>query len=165
MTSNVSVFSRVLPLSIRKEGQLGGHESPRTFEYNNGRSSEGNGSSPSHSVGNTSNTEQKELVRVSVAYPSPSCGTMNPHKEISIRLTNDENPAFFYHLRITEADFPELKHTQGLLVDFFGFPNQLLTLLEKCDPNYKGDEGSSGGPKFLLVMKIHVPTNNGKIKS
>lgn len=92
--------------------------------------------------------EVKEVIRVTLNYPSSS---MNPNKEITLRLTNDENPLFFYHLSVQEQDFPELKAQQGLLVDFNGFPNQLVTLLEKCESEEVGV-----GPKFVLVLKVGV---------
>jgi len=169
--STVSKFTKLLPLSIRKDGSSGGFLQDGSSSSSSLSSSAVGGHSHHHHHLQTS--EMKELVRVSVVYPSAACGAMNPHKDITVRLTNDDNPLFFYHLRISEADFPELKSQQGLLVDFYGFPNQLVTLLEKCDPNYSGSEvgggggdilsGScaSGGPKFLLVMKIRNDVSGG----
>jgi hypothetical protein len=130
--ATVSKFTKILALSIRKDS-----------------ASSGRSSSDSSSSSSQGQSELKEYVRVTLTYPSPAYGAMNPHKEIALRLTNDENPLFFYFLRITDADFPELKSQQGLLVDFYGFPNQLVTLLEKCDVQEDGN-----GPKFVLVMKL-----------
>jgi spindle assembly abnormal protein 6 len=172
--STVSKFTKLLPLSIRKEGGgsgSGGGGGHQQQQHHHGFFGNHQDASNSSSVGSglLIHTEQKEMVRITLCYPSAACGAMNPHKEITMRLTNDENPAFFYHLKITEGDFPELKAQQGLLVDFYGFPNQLVTLLEKCDPAYNGmADGSSSlgsdsagpfgvgscGPKFVLVMKI-----------
>ncbi|ODM96961.1 Spindle assembly abnormal protein 6 [Orchesella cincta] len=177
MDSSVSKFTRLLPLCIRKEngggnGLNGQSSAASCLAAERGFFRDAGAMDPFKDPFEIQNmnvnlspsapgagSEQKEVVRVSVTYPSPSCGAMNPHKEIALRLTNDDNPMFFYHLRITEADYPLIKSQQGLLVDFYGFPNQLVTLLERCDPNSVGDGDESkglgsGGPKFVLVMKI-----------
>lgn len=185
--SGVSKFTRLLPISIRKEvgsGSVFQHGSgsgngDRTFnrEPTNGSSDffreqfdhgNDNMSSPQSSRGG-GGMEQKEVVRVTVTYPSPAVGAMNPHKEISLRITNDENPTFFYHLRVTETDYPMIKSQQGLLVDFYGFPNQLITLLEKCDPCAASDNDDSrsnafnSGPKFIMVMKVGINSGEDKL--
>ncbi len=187
--SGVTKFTRLLPLSIRKEcGGLGGSifpQNPSSSGHGGGgdrdrafsRDAGGNTASDffrdpfeshnneSHSPSSRSTSEQKEVVRVTVTYPSPAVGALNPHKEIALRITNDENPTFFYHLRITETDYPMIKSQQGLLVDFYGFPNQLITLLERCDPNSCTDledsrNLSSSCPKFVMVMKIGMNSGN-----
>ncbi|CAL8094623.1 unnamed protein product [Orchesella dallaii] len=177
MDSSIAKFTRLLPLCIRKESGGGNGSRNQTSSsclaaergffrdtgpmdpFKDPFESPSMNANVSPSASGVGSAEQKEVVRVSVTYPSPSCGAMNPHKEIALRLTNDENPMFFYHLRITEADYPLIKSQQGLLVDFYGFPNQLVTLLERCDPNSFGDADEckglgGGGPKFVLVMKI-----------
>lgn len=194
----IAKFTRLLPLSIRKEGAgvglfhhqhnsgpgggttTSGTENRGFFQQQNDAAGMAfasevfndpfetirGSSSSSPASSSRSGSELKELVRVTVTYPSPSVGSMNPHKEISFRITNDENPMFFYHLRITESDYPMIKTQQGLLVDFYGFPNQLITLLEKCDPSIsspEADEGRSGvgcGPKFIMVLKVGMNSGN-----
>lgn len=181
--SGVTKFTRLLPLSIRKNSGIGNqfHQSlgangsgDRQFCRDNGNgvsdffsSDPFESSNESRSPPSTGSSEQKEVVRVTLTYPSPAVGALNPHKEISLRLTNDENPTFFYHLRITESDYPAIKNQQGLLVDFYGFPNQLITLLEKCDPTAVSDseDGRNSittGPKFIMVMKVGM--NSGRIQ-
>lgn len=178
----IAKYTKLLPLSIRKEisssGNVFGQSQNCGVAPSGGFGREQGGASeffrdPFDNIGanfsptttSTTNPEQREVVRVTVTYPSPSAGALNPHKEISLRLTNDENPTFFYHLRISEADYPAIKSQQGLLVDFYGFPNQLITLLDKCDPSCLADEEDkglmmSGSPKFILVMKIGI--NSGQ---
>jgi len=88
---------------------------------------------------NNTSTSSTHSIRVTLNYPS---GTLNnSRREIQLRLTNDTDPLFYFHLRINEHEYPLLKQNQGLLVDFNGFPGQLISLLEKC-----------GDDKFLLVM-------------
>lgn len=186
--SGVTKFTRLLPLSIRKDcggtsGSIfpqnpsghGGVDRDRAFSREPGNTASDffrdpfeSHNSESHSPSSRSTSEQKEVVRVTVTYPSPAVGALNPHKEIALRITNDENPTFFYHLRITETDYPMIKSQQGLLVDFYGFPNQLITLLERCDPNSCNDiedsrNLSSSCPKFVMVMKIGM--NSGTLQN
>ncbi len=85
-------------------------------------------------------TSSTHSIRVTLTYPGGTLSNSS-NREIQLRLTNDTDPLFFFHLRISEQDYPVLKQNQGLLVDFIGFPAQLISLLEKC-----------GDDKFLLVM-------------
>jgi len=94
------------------------------------------------SLDSTPGTSSTHSIRVTLTYPSSTLSSSSSQqREIQLRLTNDSDPLFFFHLRISEPDYPALKQNQGLLVDFAGFPAQLISLLEKC-----------GDDKFLLVM-------------
>lgn len=153
--TSVAKYTKILPVTVR-------NDNAGLFQSNNAENVP-----PNEGMLQSTRGEQRELVRVTLIYPSGSYGSMHSHKEIILRLTNDDNPLFYYHLRVTEAEFPNLRLQQGLLVDFNGFPGQLVSLLDKCDPNTSRGKDDSmdglmrqniyegSGPRFVLVMKIN----------
>nr|CAD7432982.1 unnamed protein product [Timema monikensis] len=69
-------------------------------------------------------------------------------KNLSLKLTDDDDPLFLHVLMITEEDFKSLKSQQGLLVDFDHFPSQLVRLLEQC---HNANDNSAS--RFLLILE------------
>ncbi|KAK7866542.1 hypothetical protein R5R35_002873 [Gryllus longicercus] len=67
-------------------------------------------------------------------------------KALCFKLTDDEDPFFYYILRLNEDDFKTLKSQQGLLVDFHNFPSQLALLLQQCS-------GGKENEKFVLILE------------
>ncbi len=49
-----------------------------------------------------------------------------------MEVTNEDDPYFYYTLRMAEEDFCVLKSQQGLLVDFSSFPSKFVQLVERC---------------------------------
>jgi spindle assembly abnormal protein 6 len=47
-------------------------------------------------------------------------------------LSNEVDACFLHTLDVGEDDFAGLKAQQGILVDFGGFPNKLIALLDRC---------------------------------
>lgn len=74
-----------------------------------------------------------------------SCSTALNEKSLYFKLSDDNDPFFFYALRVTEDDFKILKSEQGLLVDFHNFPSQLVILLQQCT-------GGKENEKFVLIL-------------
>lgn len=152
-------YSRILPLSIR----TGNGQDPLSTTNNTTNSFFGSSSRPTTASATAtttiSNNNNNVLlsstvtnVRVSLTYPTStllatSCSSNN--RQIRLTLTNDSDPLFYFHLLITEQDYPCLKQQQGLLVDFINFPAQLMGLLDKCLDD-----------KFLLVLKYSVNTSS-----
>jgi hypothetical protein len=65
-----------------------------------------------------------------MALSTPSTGRM---KMLELRLTDDSDPFFLYHMTIGEDDFHTLRTEQNLLVDFLQFPLKLIELLDECN--------------------------------
>jgi spindle assembly abnormal protein 6 len=47
-------------------------------------------------------------------------------------VSSDADLCFLHSLEVSEEDFAQLKHEQGILVDFSSFPGKIITLLDKC---------------------------------
>ncbi|XP_063231724.1 spindle assembly abnormal protein 6 homolog isoform X1 [Bacillus rossius redtenbacheri] len=90
--------------------------------------------------------EKQKDLRISVELV-PS---VNPvfGQNLTVQLTDDDDPFFLYGLALTEDDFKDLKSQQGLLVDFDRFPGELLRLLAECR-----HEGEPSTNRFLLVLE------------
>ena len=51
---------------------------------------------------------------------------------LRVWLSNEGDACFLHTLDVGEDDFAGLKAQQGILVDFGGFPNKLIALLDRC---------------------------------
>ncbi len=71
---------------------------------------------------------------------------------ISVELTDEKDPFFFFHMECTETDFLSLKSEQNLLVDFQQFPSMLVELLGHCQP--------AGGK--MNVTSVDDPAGNDR---
>ncbi|KAJ3416009.1 Spindle assembly abnormal protein 6 [Chytridiales sp. JEL 0842] len=89
---------------------------------------------------------RRHTVHFHMALSSPSAGRM---KMLELRLTDESDPFFLYHLTIGEDDFHTLRTEQNLLVDFLQFPLKLIELLEECNA-CKSDEN----PKFIAQFTM-----------
>ena len=63
----------------------------------------------------------------------------NTTQVLDIKLTDEADPYFYYHLEIGEDDFHALRAEQNLLVDFVQFPHKFIELLE-ATVNCRDDE-------------------------
>nr|CAD7443496.1 unnamed protein product [Timema bartmani] len=79
---------------------------------------------------------------------------MKKVENLSLQLTDDDDPLFLHVLMITEEDFKSLKSQQGLLVDFDHFPSQLVRLLEQC---YNANDNSASSWLQGLLVVIADP--------
>ncbi|CAH8491709.1 unnamed protein product [Dicrocoelium dendriticum] len=66
-------------------------------------------------------------------------------KNLVVRLSDEEDLYFLYSLSISDEDFNCIKAQQGLLVDFEGFSQKVVDLLDLC---FKQE--NSANPKYLL---------------
>ena len=71
-------------------------------------------------------------------YTSNRSGFRGLHPKESVSSTADN--LNLYELEVGESDFADLRRDQALLVDFNGFANSLISLLQFCE---LGEEGSS----------------------
>ena len=71
-------------------------------------------------------------------YTSSRSGFRGLHPKESLSSTVDN--LNLYELEVGESDFADLRRDQALLVDFNGFANSLISLLQFCE---LGEEGSS----------------------
>lgn len=81
-------------------------------------------------------------------------------------ISNESDPSFLYSLEVTEEVYGRLKEEEQLLVDFAGFADKLIWLLQQCSssdsnetPQGKEDENntpclSSMTPKFRAVLQV-----------
>jgi spindle assembly abnormal protein 6 len=77
------------------------------------------------------------LIHITVDYQAPSIAA---HKnELIIKLTDENDPFFLYSLYLNEDDYQSLKMSQGLLVDFSSFGEQLIGLLKGCEKEEKAE--------------------------
>lgn len=56
----------------------------------------------------------------------------NSYSNITITITDSEDPLFLYKVCLSEAEFQQLKQTQHLVIDFQQFPSKLIEMLELC---------------------------------
>ncbi|XP_053549720.1 spindle assembly abnormal protein 6 homolog [Bombina bombina] len=77
-------------------------------------------------------------------------------KELVVRVTDDTDPLFLYHLVISEDDFQSLKTQQGLLVDFSAFPQKFIDLIHHC-----AEEEIKAAPRFLLQLSSSASVIGG----
>lgn len=67
-------------------------------------------------------------------------------QSLYIQVTDEEDPYLLYSLLLTEEEYACLKSVQGLLVDFYNFPHELVRLFEECRKDGKES-------KFLLMLE------------
>lgn len=59
--------------------------------------------------------------------------SLNSHVQVfRIYISNEMDPSFLYSLEIAEENYRRLKETEKLLVDFNGFSEKLVCLLDQC---------------------------------
>lgn len=54
-------------------------------------------------------------------------------QNLSIQITDEDDPFILYSLLVSEVDFQTIKEQQGLLVEYDKFPQQLIKLLHLCN--------------------------------
>ena len=92
-----------------------------------------------------STSSQKKLINLHLTERQPD---HTKGKRLQLRLTDSDDPFFYFGLVLADEDFQKLKQTQGLLVEFNGFGQMLEQLVAKCV-----SEAKTENPKFHLVLE------------
>ncbi|KAJ3022077.1 Spindle assembly abnormal protein 6 [Thoreauomyces humboldtii] len=95
--------------------------------------------------------KRRPNISVQVSLASRNSGRV---KVLELRLTDEADPFFLYHLEVGEDDFHALKEEQHLLVDFQQFPLNFIELLEAC--RHAKHEPQ---PKFIAQLNTDSITN------
>lgn len=77
----------------------------------------------------------RTLLSVKIETKAPSGRTKE--QAISIELTDEKDPFFFFMMECSETDFVALKNEQNLLMDFQQFPAMVVELLSHCQSQGK----------------------------
>ncbi|CAL8088342.1 unnamed protein product [Calicophoron daubneyi] len=115
------------------------------------------------------NFEEADVPRrkrfVNVTFENELLGSGDSSKGLLVRLSDDDDLYFLYSTHITESDFDSIKRQQGLLVDFSGFGQKVVDLLELClkeevesNPKYTL-KFSSSNESGVGVLRIVEATN------
>ncbi|XP_049576865.1 spindle assembly abnormal protein 6 homolog isoform X5 [Syngnathus scovelli] len=101
--------------------------------------------------------ERKARIRVTIERQSSTSAVCR--RDLLMRLTNDEDPHFFFSLTISEEDFQSLKVQQELLIEFASFPEMLVQLLRQCQ-----SEQNCSHPRFQLLFSSDSPSLDGPVQ-
>lgn len=96
-------------------------------------------------MGSKPSEDRIQLIHITVDYHRP---TIAAHKnELIIKLTDENDPFFLYSLYLNEDDYQSFKMSQGLLVDFSSFGEELIGLLKGCEKEEKAEK-----PKYFRIL-------------
>ncbi|XP_068082082.1 spindle assembly abnormal protein 6 homolog [Anabrus simplex] len=88
--------------------------------------------------------ERERVVRINVELLSGSSPV--GEKSVCVKVTDEEDPFFFYGITVNHDEFQSLKSHQNLLIEFNKFPEQLVHLLKQCCTKVDS-------PKYLLLLE------------
>lgn len=100
-------------------------------------------------LGNNSDKQKEMRIIINVLKNSLH------HKILQIKISDENNPFYMYNIELNDEAYAVLRHKQGLLVDFANFPNELVSLLEKCRQHTQ-----SKGRFFVIIEDDNSPSND-----
>lgn len=104
-----------------------------------------------HTVQVGNNSDNQKEVRITIHFAKNSLH----HKILRIKISDETNPFYMYTVELNDEAYAVLRHKQGLLVDFANFPNEFVSLLEKCRQHTQ-----SKGRFFAIIEDDSSPTND-----